>query len=202
MFSNIYWKRLRRCTAAPCFLAPCAGSCSRRWLPRFWPRFWICVAETAVCSFIWVGWVMEASLKKKQAGLLWHVSGWAWQARGTRKNMREAITRHTENKQKWHQHQLKSEIWAPPGRRQGFTREKKLFRRILGACFVDFGFLWSSLRNPWADPRQPQRNKNDPTSEKRLEKEGAKTRCDKTNNLINATRRRSNHELSLGKRDD
>ena len=53
---NLYWKRLRRCTAAPCFLAPCAGNPSRRCLPRFWPHYWSCVAETAVCSFIWVSW--------------------------------------------------------------------------------------------------------------------------------------------------
>ena len=51
------------------------------------------------CSFIWVGCVKEASLKKK-AGLLWHVSGCAWQASGTRKNMQTIITRNTEKQDK------------------------------------------------------------------------------------------------------
>ena len=36
------------------------------------------------------------------------------------------------------QHQLKSDIWAAPGRHRGFTREKKPFRRISGACFGSF----------------------------------------------------------------
>ena len=87
--------------------------------------------------------------EKKQAGLLWHVSGWAWQARGTRTHMQKTITKSIQNMQKWYQNRLKSYIWAPPGRHRGFTREKKPFRRISGACFGPF---WLHFGLPWGPP--------------------------------------------------
>ena len=166
-------KRLRRCTAAPCLLAPCAGSCSRRWLPRFWPRFLICMAETAVCSFIWFSWVRKASLKKKQAGLLWHVSGWAWRARGTRKNMQKTITKNTKNMQNWYLNRLKSDIWTPPGRRRGFTKEKKPFRRISGACFGPF---WLHFGLPYGLPGRALGDHGGAKTRPEAEK-GMKKRC-------------------------
>ena len=96
-------------------------------MPRFWPHFWRCVTESSFS-----GTFMAGRGRPKEP----------------EKTCKNKYTKQ-ENMQKWYQHRLKSDIWAAPGRHRGFTREKKPFRRISGACFGPF---WLHFGLPWGPP--------------------------------------------------
>ena len=94
------------------------------------------------------------------------------------KNMQKTNTKNTDNMQKWHQHQLKSDIWAPPGRHRGHRpdQENSGFRTAKGQ-WIFSSFLapfWTPLGTPWESPGRPRRSKNTPRSGKRRVQERSK----------------------------
>ena len=146
-------------------------------MPRFWPHLWSCVAETAVCSFIWFSWVKKASLEKKARSTAF-ARFWLDVA-----NQRNQNTHAKNNHKKYKTHTKMvpksakklhlGSPWAPPGLHKREEAIQTHFGSLFWSILAPF---WAPLGTAWASPGRPRRSKNAPRSGKRHEKEVPKTR--------------------------